>query len=308
MKIEERLTKLERRVDEIFSILEPQLTRQKSARLASHADTMEVKLYAQTLGALSNPIRLAILHRLAENGCYYNELERLTGMPPAPLSFHLKALKSSGLAYQDAERGKYLITELGLKLLELVRRLANTLYVYETKEIDRYCFLCSESKMKLDVSPVHFRIWCPKCGGDHGSKWSFTLLNPFGEEWRRHGIEKLIEKGWQETFQLMDEAVQSNRCINCNAQIKYIFHDDKIEGKCPLCSQHYSMRTNDLTPDRLFSLWKKHRKIQQKTEGPVEKDGVMCWKITAKDDKNKVIAEQYVKIGQGKEVAWQEFC
>jgi DNA-binding transcriptional ArsR family regulator/phage FluMu protein Com len=307
VKIEERLTELERRVDEILEILKPQLTRQKLARQTLHAGTMEVKLYAQTLGALSNPIRIAILNRLAENGCYYNELEKLTGMPPAPLSFHLKALKSSGLVHQDAERGKYLITELGLNLLELVHQLANTLYGYETKEVDRYCFSCSQSKMKADVSPVHFRIWCPKCGGDHGSKWSFTLLNPFGEEWQRYGIEKLIEKGWQETFQLVREAVQSNRCINCNAQMKYVFHDDQIEGKCPLCGQHYSMRTNDLTPDRLFLLWKKHNRLQQKTEGPVEKDGVMCWKITAKDDKGKVIAEQYVKIGQGEEVAWKEF-
>jgi len=306
MKLEERVTLLEQEVEQILQTLQGQRKKQKIARGISHTDTKDVKLYAQTLRGVSNPIRIAILNKLAENGSYYHELEKLSGMTSAPLSFHLKTLKSSGLIYQDAKRGKYLITELGLKLLELIDQIAKTLYEFETIELDRYCFSCGEAKMKVDVFPTHFRLWCPKCGGNHGAKWSFSLLNPFGEEWRLHGVEKLIEMGWKESFKLMKEAVSSGRCINCNAQIEYVFYDDKIEGKCPLCGQHYSMQINDLTPSRLFPLWKKHKKIRQKIEGPVEKKGIPCWKITVNDERGRVIAVQHVKVGQGEEVAWKE--
>jgi len=307
MKLEERVTKLENKLEEILQILQPELKKMKTIKESPHAQKMPIKLYAQTLGGLSNPIRIAILNRLATNGAYYHELEKLSGMPSAPLSFHLRALKSSGLIYQDAKRGKYLITQLGHRLLELIGHLATSLYSYETVELNRYCFSCSQAKMKIDVFPTHLQIWCPKCGGDHGSKWSFTLANPFGEEWRLHGVEKLIDAGWQETFRLMKEAIQSNRCINCNAQIEYVFHEDRVEAKCPLCNQHYSARTNDLTPERLFQLWKKHTKMRQKTDGPVEKEGIRCWEITVTDERNKIIAKQYVKVGKGEEVVWQEF-
>ncbi len=306
MKVEERVTILEQKVEEILQNVQRQQKKQKIARGISHKDTKAVKLYAQTLRGVSNPIRIAILNKLTENGSYYRELEKLTGMTSAPLSFHLKTLKSSGLIYQDAKRGKYLITELGLKLLGMIEQIAKALYEFETIELDRHCFLCGEAKMKIDVFPIHFRLWCPKCGGKHGAKWSFTLLNPFAEEWRSYGVEKLIEMGWKESFKLMKEAVRSGRCINCNAQIEYAFHDDRIEGKCPLCSQHYSMQINDLTPSRLFPLWKKHKRIWQKTEGPVEKKGIPCWKITVNDEKGRAIAVQHVKVGEGKEVAWKE--
>jgi DNA-binding HxlR family transcriptional regulator len=307
MKLEDRITKLEQEIKQIYQTLQRQPETSKTGRRISHQDNMAVRLYSQTLGGLSNPIRIAILDRLAEKDSYYRELEKLTGISSAPLNFHLKTLKSSGLICQDVKRGKYSVTELGLRLLELIDQMAKALYDFETVELDRYCFLCSEAQMKLDVFPTHLRIWCPKCGGDHGSSWSFTLLNVFGEEWRQHDIEKLIETGWNETFKLIKNAIRSSRCMNCNAQTEYVFHDDRIDGKCPLCGQHYSVRTNDLTPDRLFSLWKKHKKIRQKTEGPVEKEGVMCWRVSVSDDKGAIIAEQYIKIGEGVEVAWREF-
>lgn len=306
MKIEERLAKIEQKVEGILQLMQKQQEEPKTVKKVSGVDRMAVKLYARTLEGLSNPIRVAILNKLAERGAYYHELEKLTGLSPAPLSFHLKSLKSSGLVYQEAKRGRYLVSELGVKLLELIKQMADALYKFETADLDRYCFLCGKAKMKIDVFPIYFRIWCPGCGGEHGSKWSFTLSNPFGEEWRRHGVEKLLEIGWKETFKLMKKTVRASRCINCNAQIKYVFHDDRIEAECPLCGEHYSMQINDLTPERLFPLWKKHKRIQQKTEGPLEKDGITCWKITVTNERNEIIAIQYVKVGKGEEVAWEE--
>jgi len=307
MKIEERLAKMEQKIEGILQLLQQEQKEPKIAKKISSTDRISVKLQARTLEGLSNPIRIAILSNLASSGAYYHELEKLTGLPSAPLSFHLKSLKSSGLVYQDANRGKYFATELGVKLLGLIQQMVEALCRFETVDLDRYCFVCSEAKMKIDVFPTYLRIWCPKCGGEHGSKWSFDLLNPFGEEWRRQGVKKLLEIGWKETFKLMGKAVQSGRCINCNAQIEYVFHDDRLEGKCLLCGEHYSMQINDLTPERLFPLWKEHKKLRQKTEGPVEKDGVACWKITVTNERNEIVAVQYVKVGSGEEVAWEEY-
>lgn len=134
----------------------------------------------------------------------------------------------------------------------------------------------------------------------------FQFVKPF---WRRvavYSVERLIEIGWKESFKLMKEAVQSGRCINCNAQIEYVFYDYRIEGKCPLCGQHYLMQINDLTPSRLFPLWNKYKRIRQKIEDPVEKKGIPCWKITVNDGRSRVIAVQHVKVGEGEEVAWKE--
>lgn len=306
MKIEERLNKIEEKVDGILRLLQRE-QKQPKITTKSSVGRMAVKLYAQTIEGLSNPIRIAILSNLAKGGAYYHELERLSGLSSAPLSFHLKTLKSSGLVCQEAKRGRYLATDLGIGLVELLGQMAGTLYKFETADLDRYCFVCGEAKMQIDVFPTYLRIWCPKCGGQHGSKWSFSLSNPFGEEWRRHGVEKLLEKGWKETFKEMKKTVQSGRCINCNAQIKYVFHDDRIEAECPLCGEQYSMQINDLTPKRLFPLWKKHKKIRQETEGPVEKDGVACWKVTVANETNEIIAVQYVEVGTGEEVAWKAF-
>jgi len=306
MKLEERIENVEQKVEEILRLLKNR-GQVKSAKVTSDVDIMSVKLFARTLEGISNPIRIAILCRLVENGAYFHELEKLTGLASAPLSFHLKSLKSAGLVYQDANRRKYVVSDLGIKLLEPVKQMAEALNKLETMDLNRYCFLCGKSKMKIDVFPTHFRIWCPKCGGAHGSKWSFDLINVFGAEWRRYGLEKLVESGWKETFNLMEKAIQSNRCINCNAQTKYVFHEDRIEGECLLCGQRFSMRINDLTPQRLFPLWKKHQRIHQKTEGPFEKDGVSCWKITVANEKNEIVAVQYLKVGKGEEVAWEEY-
>jgi len=54
-----------------------------------------------------------------------------------------------------------LIAELALKLLEMIDQIAKALYEFEITELDRYCFLCGDAKMKADVFPTHFRFWCP---------------------------------------------------------------------------------------------------------------------------------------------------
>ena len=66
------------------------------------------------------------------------------------------------------------------------------------------------------------------------------------------------------------------------------------------------MQINDLTPERLFPLWKKYKQIKQKTEGPIEKNGLSCWKVTVYNKENRTIAIQYIEVGSGKEVYWEE--
>ncbi len=306
MNIEERLDRIEKQIREILTVLKEK-KETKTPYKSISSSKVEVRTYAEILKGLANPIRIMILNKLAKEGeLYYTEIQKITGLPPATLNFHLRTLKSSYLIYQDSSRGKYFITELGKKLLETLKQLANALYNYETVELDRYCFVCGKAKMKVDVYPTHFKVWCPVCGGEHGSKWSFDGINPFGEEWKRYGLEELIEKGLKETYKLIRESMDTKRCINCNAQIKYVFKEDRIEGKCQVCGQSFSMQINDLTLDRLLPLWKKYKKISQKTEGPVEKNGFSCWKITVFDQHGKIIATQFLEVGTGKEIAWEE--
>lgn len=306
MNIEERLNSLEEKIQEILWILKEK-EKAKTLHKEITPSKVSVRTYAEILKGLANPIRIMILNRLTEEGLYYTDIEKMTRLPPATLNFHLRMLKSSYLIYQDSSRGKYFITELGERLLELLEQLADTLYTYETVELDRYCFVCGKAKMKIDIYATHFRIWCPACGGEHGSKWSFDGINPFGEEWKRHSIDELLEKGWKETYKLFKEAIEAKRCVNCNAQIEYVFKEDRIEAECQACGQRFSMQINDLSMDRLLPLWKKYKRISQKTEGPVEKNGIPCWKITVFDQNGKVIATQFLEVGTGKEVAWEEY-
>jgi len=305
MKIEERLSNIEGKIEQIIRLLQKKEKTQKIVKKISKEQN--IRLYTRILEGISNPLRVAILYKLVKGVVSFSDLQKLTGLAPAPLDFHLKNLKSIGLVIQDRRRGRYSITNLGLSLLKLIGEIAEAIYKVDTVDLDYYCFLCGKAKMKMDIFPTHLRIWCPSCGGTEGSRWSFSLLNPFGEEWKQHKIEELLEEGWRRTFEMIKKAMESKKCMNCNAQIEYTYHPDRIEAKCPLCGAHFSMQINDLTPERLFPLWKKYKQIKQKTEGPIEKNGLSCWKVTVYNKENRIIAVQYVEVGSGKEVYWEEF-
>ena len=78
--------------------------------------------------ALSEPLRLRIVHRLLANGkdAYYGEeLAKALGVPAYRLSRHLKVLKSTGLVTERKE-GRwvyYSLTTTNRPLVETLRRL-----------------------------------------------------------------------------------------------------------------------------------------------------------------------------------------
>jgi CheY-like chemotaxis protein len=81
-----------------------------------------------TLGALVNPLRRAVLRRLAEGATSFTELMHAAGIDDSPkLSFHLRTLQDDGLVTHLEER--YRLTPRGedaVRILEEVDRLGST--------------------------------------------------------------------------------------------------------------------------------------------------------------------------------------
>jgi predicted transcriptional regulator len=69
------------------------------------------------LEPLSNRQRLQILKATAVETKTFSELSELTGLRGGNLLFHLQKLLDSGMILQRHERGDYMITEKGFRLL-----------------------------------------------------------------------------------------------------------------------------------------------------------------------------------------------
>ena len=77
------------------------------------------------LSALTDKRRLQILKILEEGAAYQGELSEKTGIAGGTFKHHMDTLLSAKFVYQEATRGRYLITQLGiegLKLAELLFR------------------------------------------------------------------------------------------------------------------------------------------------------------------------------------------
>ncbi|WP_208559439.1 ArsR/SmtB family transcription factor [Marinilactibacillus kalidii] len=68
-------------------------------------DLPDVVTYAKQFKALSDPIRLTILHLLAMNGksCVC-DLEDILELPQSKLSYHLKILLNNGLIHKEISK------------------------------------------------------------------------------------------------------------------------------------------------------------------------------------------------------------
>lgn len=68
--------------------------------------------------------RIKILKELArENGKYFTEFLSEIGLSHSPLYFHLNILQKAGYVQQEYPRGRYLITELGARVLQVIAQL-----------------------------------------------------------------------------------------------------------------------------------------------------------------------------------------
>ncbi|CAG0987246.1 MAG: winged helix-turn-helix domain-containing protein [Candidatus Methanoperedens sp.] len=79
--------------------------------------TLPEGFIAEVLEPLSNKVRLQILKAIAIETKTFSALSELTGLRGGNLLFHLQKLLDSGMILQRHERGDYMITDKGFKVL-----------------------------------------------------------------------------------------------------------------------------------------------------------------------------------------------
>ena len=99
------------------------------------------------LSALTDKRRLQILKILEEGAAYQGELSEKTGIAGGTFKHHMDTLLSAKFVHQEATRGRYLITQLGiegLKLAELLFRRNK----YESRKMEEEE---DEIEVKVDI-------------------------------------------------------------------------------------------------------------------------------------------------------------
>jgi len=297
VSIEERILKLEsevRRLQVEINKIKEEINLHGRTRLI-----FPYSIYANIFRGLSHPTRILLLRLISEGGKYFKELLELTKLSPAALNFHIDILKAVGLVRQDAERAKYLITDLGIRFLDILAYLNAKLEEFETRELDLYCYKCGKAKMYADISPFYIRLWCPKCGGDHGDIWSLFLLNKFGADWIYKDPDSLVKECIEYSFEKTGESLRDSRCLNCSAKIKYKYLEDRIVGECDVCGFKISLQINDISLNRLAEYWIRYRRVKEILEGKVKHKGRDCWKVSLIDSEGRVKLTQYIEVGTG---------
>lgn len=84
-------------------------------------------LMREILEPVSNPQRLEILRAVAFETKSFSAFSEITGLRGGNLLFHLQKLMDSGLIMQQHERGDYMITEKGFKILQSLNELYSSL-------------------------------------------------------------------------------------------------------------------------------------------------------------------------------------
>ena len=82
---------------------------------------------SEILEPVSNNHRLEILRAVAFEMKSFSAFSELTGLRGGNLLFHLQRLLDSGLILQMHERGDYMITDKGLKILQGLQEIYSSL-------------------------------------------------------------------------------------------------------------------------------------------------------------------------------------
>ena len=86
-------------------------------------DLPDGEVIATIIEPLSHPVRFRMVKALSMGGMSYKELSTLTGYKGGHLLFHVTRLIEAGLVAKDASSGQYLITEKGMGLMDLIRKI-----------------------------------------------------------------------------------------------------------------------------------------------------------------------------------------
>jgi len=128
-------SKCEQCFSEVSTLFTKQVNLMRSMRI--YADNQEQKpdisaiepgtLMREILEPVSNPQRLQILRAVAFETKSFSAFSEITGLRGGNLLFHLQKLMDSGLILQQHERGDYMITEKGFKILQSLNELYSSL-------------------------------------------------------------------------------------------------------------------------------------------------------------------------------------
>ncbi len=128
-ELEEIKSKIEELAEKIEKIpsrmpdkeVEGVLTEEQEEKL--NFSKLQEKEVVELVVPLAHAERVKILKNLAGRGKYFTELLSELGMSHSPLYFHLNILQKAGYVNQEYARGRYLITELGLRALKFLAQL-----------------------------------------------------------------------------------------------------------------------------------------------------------------------------------------
>ena len=128
-------SKCEQCFSEVSSLFIKQVNLMRSMRI--YADNQDYKsdfsaikigvIMSEILEPVSNNQRLEILRAVAFETKSFSAFSELTGLRGGNLLFHLQKLLESGLILQQHERGDYMITEKGFKILQGLQEIYSSL-------------------------------------------------------------------------------------------------------------------------------------------------------------------------------------
>jgi DNA-binding transcriptional ArsR family regulator len=135
LRCEAPFSKCEKCFSEVSSLLVKQVNLMRSMRI--YAGNQEQKpdistlktavIMSEILEPVSNPQRLEILRAVAFQTKSFSAFSELTGLRGGNLLFHLQKLTDGGLILQQHERGDYMITEKGFKILQGLKEIYSSL-------------------------------------------------------------------------------------------------------------------------------------------------------------------------------------
>jgi DNA-binding HxlR family transcriptional regulator len=138
-------SKCEQCFSEVSSLFIKQVNLIRSMRI--YSDNQEQKpdilaletgvVMSEILEPVSNNQRLEILRSVAFETKSFSAFSELTGLKGGNLLFHLQKLMESGLILQQHERGDYMITEKGFKILQGLNEIYSSLRYSPLKATSR---------------------------------------------------------------------------------------------------------------------------------------------------------------------------
>lgn len=135
-KVEEKISEIEgkpcekcyTKLQDMLTELEANIRKISGRSRPSLEDIPELnieKVVENVLKPISHPIRLMILWQLSKNNLSFSEISEITEMRGGHLIFHLEKLTEKGLVEQPRNKGDYIITPAGIKVIQSLTSLEN---------------------------------------------------------------------------------------------------------------------------------------------------------------------------------------